>query len=238
MKLICLPLILFSYSHCGGYWSGFGSVHRWIAAVSCHLFLEKVYKLENRNHVGGCPALKFPSGTFKRRKLLFIQHFCNFYRQQAKKEEDFLRSQIPDGSQEQKDFDERTLHWANYAHGPYGPNHPHSEAIPYDPRDPDKDTYAHGRMHPNDYAPRHHIYESPNFTWTENWKVLLQQNVSACVWLLWTMDVGRTVSWMYPGLGWNLRVIHLPCLTFSRGLGRELPWWPDAMDWNASELTG
>ncbi len=92
-------------------------------------------------------------------------------RQQAKKEEDFLRSQLPDGAPpDPKDFapDERTLQWASYAHGPYGPaaHHSHSgDAIPYDPRDPDKDAYAHGgrMMHPNDYGPRHHIYESPNF---------------------------------------------------------------------------
>ena len=86
-------------------------------------------------------------------------------RQQAKKEETFLRAQMTDNSQEPKEFvDGRSLHWANYAHGPYGSNNPNSNVTPYDPRNPDKDTYAHGRMHPNDYGPRQHIYESPNFT--------------------------------------------------------------------------
>ena len=89
-----------------------------------------------------------------------------FIRQQAKKEENFMQAQMADSSQEPKDFvDERSLHWANYTHGPYGPHNQSPEVIPYDPRNPDKDSYAQqGRMHPNDYGPRHHIYESPNFT--------------------------------------------------------------------------
>ncbi len=90
-------------------------------------------------------------------------------RKQAKKEAlEAARTMGPDP----KDFvDERTLQWANYPSSPaagpgsYPPYPPHSDSIPYDPRDPDKDFYAHGRMNPNDYGgPRHHIYESPNFT--------------------------------------------------------------------------
>ena len=86
--------------------------------------------------------------------------FC--FRKQAKKEA-LQATRASEDLQDPKDFvDERTLHWANYTHGPY-PHYPR-DVIPYDPRDPDKDTYAHGRMNPNDYGPRHHIYESPNFT--------------------------------------------------------------------------
>ena len=97
-------------------------------------------------------------------ELLQLISFSFFLRKQAKKEATQTAG-AADDLQDPKDFvDERALHWANYTHGPY-PHHPRNDSIPHDPRDPHKDAhYAHGRMHPNDYGLRHHIYESPHFT--------------------------------------------------------------------------